>query len=266
MLCFTNTMQLFARVTNAQGQYNATVAKASLGISEWNGNVTKTGTSEEYNIFSGMFTIEGDERIPSVTLTDSRGLSSTTNGMKICVRKWDRTSVSVSNITRGDNSVSFDISKIYMRSFNKADGTTINLEGLTIPSPGLVTPTLEVRYKASGSDSYTILSGVNISDDSVIIPGLNKQRAYDIRVILTDYIGDSTTYDFVVTSAQTDVHMRNAHIRFGGYINAEGNPLKEDPCFDCDWNAFFAKGIYIKDSNGDWYDIVPILQGLIPNE
>lgn len=257
-VCLTGISSLNLTASNVAAQANATVKKAVLEITGWSGNVTDSASRNSYTINSGVITIAGN-RTPSCTVYDSRGLSRKINASAITVRSWLRPSVMISNEQRNDTSIEFDVSKTYMESIVDSTGQTVNLADESY----LVAPTIEIYYKRSTTQTYTQLSGVSITSNHITIDSLSQKYAYDIKVVLSDYLGDTKETEFAVSSAQIDFHMRDAHARFGTYINAEDEPLKIDPCLDVDWNIFLAEGVYIKDAQGNWHNIINGLRSLI---
>ena len=231
-------------ITSAAARNGATLAKAELVLSDWT-PVVKSGNSATYHIDSGIFTKDLFTRTLNAKVTDSRGLytqTAYTNNLSII--QWARPSVTY-EYERTDNSV-------VITNIAAVVGTLPAVEGVTF-----ATPTLKLYYKAHGSSSETEVN-IDLSTTSYTVTGLQKKNMYDFRWVVTDILGDSREYRFSVNSAQVDMHMKDAHIRFGTYVD-DNKPNS----FECDWSVYFGGDhFYIKDGNGNYIDILSKLRNL----
>lgn len=202
-----------------------------------------TRNKASYVLNSGTLKSSGDKTLIA-QVDDSRGLSGT-QYIPITVSAWSRPSVTF-DFTRDDNSVS-------ITNISAVHGSLDPVEGVTF-----ATPSLKLYYKAQGSSSEETEIDVGTSATSHTVSGLSKKTVYDFRMVLTDILGDVAEVSWTVKSAQIDLHMKDAHIRMGSYVDET-----KGPSFECDWDAYFGGDhFYIKDANGNYIDILSKLRNL----
>lgn len=243
-------------ITNAAAHAGASVASAMLRLTNSN-DIIKNGSGSTFTLDSGIFNKTGQRTVTS-RVTDTRGVYKEYSA-SIYVADYrlpsytgaierediegqtatDRIIVSgLSLSTLVQNSVTAAIETIDLTTWEHKD-----------------TPSITVQYKQQND---TVWTEAQIVNNQAIIDNAQKKYPYNVRVTVRDYLGNSIITERQIPSAQIDMHMKNAHVRFGSFIDES-----KGPSFESDWDAYFGGDhFYIKDVNGNYIDILSKLRNL----
>lgn len=178
---------------NAAGSYGSTIAKYFGRLS---GGSTKSGTSKTITL--GAPTVAGQNAY-TATVTDSRGRQDTLTGNVLALAysppNLTGTTAERYNTSTGES----DDESTTIRVTVKGSTTNLGNNGTNVAS-------LKIEYKVSTATSWTTIwssanagtsfnTGYNISNCPVT-------NSYDIRVTVTDKIGESAVKTFQVGTAQ----------------------------------------------------------------
>lgn len=171
-LIIRNTSTLQVNITNATALYSATLKSVSVNI---NGNTyNKTLTSSTIDIDVGVLNFS-ENVIAKVTVTDSRGLS-TTKGLNISIVNWLAPTALI-NLERQNN--------YYTKTFITVNANYYDLDNKN-------TLTIKYRIKENGASSYG--GYVSISNNTQSSFDADNTKEWIVQVLVSDLLG-STTYN-----------------------------------------------------------------------
>ena len=199
---------------------------------------------------SGNFTVTG-------TVTDKRGFS-TVMSQDVTVYAYSVPHIDPCN---GHSSIVCERSD-QDGTYDDA-GTHLHVKGKRVYSPFLSNAvdinfcSVKYQYKAQGggwsSEKVLMPEKANTDDFDVVVSlddvELDTEQTYSVRLIVTDTIGSSNTYEFAIPTADVTMHLGK-----GGYGVAVGKysaANKSKKMFESAWDAYFEKGVYA-------YHIAPI--------
>lgn len=171
-----NNSTLRVNITNAEAKKYATLSSAKVVINGATYNGTFSGSSATFNI--GTLNISSNTTA-TVTVTDSRGISTTKN-LTLQVLDW----VLPSAIITAE------------RENNFYDPTTINVDATYSSLDGLNTLTIQMRYKKTTDADYG--SYQTLQDNTPVTVQLDNNHEWNLQVLLTDRLG-SKTYNLIVS-------------------------------------------------------------------
>lgn len=199
----------------------------------------------------GIFTVTG-------TVTDKRGFS-TVMSQDVTVYSYSVPHIDPCN---GHSSIVCERSD-QDGTYDDA-GTHLHVKGKRVYSPFLSNAVdinfcaVKYQYKAQGggwsSEKVLMPEKPNNTDDFDVVVSLDDvelsaEQSYSVRLIVTDTIGSSNTYEFTIPTADVTLHLGK-----GGYGVAVGKYSaagKDKRMFESAWDAYFEKGVYA-------YHIAPI--------
>lgn len=174
-LLIQNQSTLQINVANATAYKYATLSSISALINGTTYNGTISGNTATFNI--GTLDISQNTEA-AITLTDSRGYS-TTNNLTLQIESW---SLPTANITLA-------------RQNNYYSSTNITVDANYDSLDGQNTITIQVRYKKTSDLNYGAWQ--SLQDNVTSTLNLDNLYEWDVQVQVTDLLG-STTYNLTV--------------------------------------------------------------------
>lgn len=174
-LLIQNQSTLQINVANATAYKHATLSSISALINGTTYNGTISGNTATFNI--GTLDISQNTEA-AITLTDSRGYS-TTNNLTLQIESW---SLPTANITLA-------------RQNNYYSSTNITVDANYDSLDGQNTITIQVRYKKTSDLNYGAWQSLQDNVTSTLT--LDNLYEWDVQVQVTDLLG-STTYNLTV--------------------------------------------------------------------
>lgn len=191
---------------------------------------------------NGVFTVTG-------TVTDKRGFSTTVT-QDVTVYAYSTPSIEPYD---GYSSIVCERST-QDKTYDDA-GTHLHVKGKRRYSSFLVDAkdinfcSVKYQYKVQGgswSDEFVLMSETPTSTHGfdVAIPNVVTQtdKAYSIRLIVTDTIGSREEYEFSIPTADVTLHLSN-----GGYgvsVGKFSSATANKKMFESAWDAYFEKDVY----------------------
>lgn len=211
-----------ATAAGASGSTISTITFSGSGLSQ--SSASATATSNTLNV-SGSQTW-------TITVRDSRGRTASTTYAETV---YDYTPPSISTVTanRCDS----------VGTINESTGTYALFNGTyaysTANGNNVLTQTIDSKLH-SGS-TWTTRANSYTSGTNVVIGGgaFDADKTYDIRLTITDSLGNSATYSVFLASVQGfALGLKNDRARFGGVPTQSGLVV--------DWDAYFNGNVTFK--------------------
>lgn len=171
-----NNSTLTILITNAGARKYATLVNASVTINGIKTTYSLSGTSLTIN--AGTLDVSSNLTVP-VTVTDSRGNSTTTN-LNVQVLAWSLPTAIIS-LQRENN-------------YYSETNINVNAEYSSLDSKNTIT--IKVREKKTTEVNYGAYT--NLQDDVTSQLTLDNNYAWNVQVLVQDLIG-STTYNLVLS-------------------------------------------------------------------
>lgn len=170
-----NQSQLEVNISNADAKKSATLASATCVINGNTYNASFSGDSATFNV--GLLNVSSNTNA-QVTVTDSRGYSTTTE-LPITVLDWQLPTAIVD----------------MQRHNNYYTPTDITVDGSYSSVDGKNSMTLKVRYKKVSNSTWSTYT--TVQDNVATTFQLDNEYAWDVQVLVQDLFG-STTYNLVL--------------------------------------------------------------------
>ena len=204
-------------VTSPAAKYSAGIASAVITF----GTKKVTGAT----LRTGLITSPGTYSY-SAKVTDTRGISATTSG-SVTVLPYSAPYPDAPEARRCD-----------------ANGDASDTGSYLSITSGVVSSSLGGRNAASLSYAVTTRSGTAVTggaltagQTSIVAASLSPTASYVCTITASDTAGQSTVYRVTIPTSKVDVHLKDASLRLGGYVERAG--------FECDWDARFGGDVYL---------------------
>lgn len=196
---------------SAEGQYGASIESCTVSFA----GATGSGLSGETGATAQVGTFR-----PKVTVTDSRGKSTTMEGSELTVYDYSAPSFISSNAYRADENGNA-----------LSNGTYVAVTAAASFSPvgGYNSTTLKMRSRAveSAWGAYSELNAQQIN----VLPGFSKSLSYEVEVVAVDTVGGSKSVTYAIPPEDVAFNIKD-----GGKGAAFGKYATEDNVLDVDWN------------------------------
>ena len=196
---------------SAEGQYGASIESCIVSFA----GATGSGLSGETGATAQVGTFR-----PKVTVTDSRGKSTTMEGSELTVYDYSAPSFISSNAYRADENGNA-----------LSNGTYVAVTAAASFSPvgGYNSTTLKMRSRVVDGawGAYSELNAQQIN----VLPGFSESLSYEVEVVAVDAVGESKSVTYVIPTEDVAFNIKD-----GGKGAAFGKYATEDNVLDVDWN------------------------------
>ena len=202
----------------ASGVYGSTITSGSFRC----GGETVVGLSGVTGVLEQAGTV-----VPSVTVVDSRGRSTTVKGQALVVHEWYAPGIGAARVERCDEA-----------GAASEDGTFVAVQcrAACAPVNGRNTVTVWMRSRPMGG----IWGGwTEIPSGGAVVPGFESMVSYEVELEARDLLGGRKTVRCAVPTAAVALHLREGGrgAAFGKYSGMEG--------LEVDWPARFYRDVDI---------------------
>ena len=205
-----------ATAAGAGGSTISAITFSGAGLSQSSTSTTAT---------SSVLAVSGSQTW-TVTVRDSRGRTASTTYTET-VYDYSPPSISTASAKRCDSG----------GTINEATGTYAKFNGTYAYSTanGHNATTQRVDSKLHSSSTWTTRANSYTSGTNVVIGGgsFDVDKTYDIRLTITDSLGNTATYSVFLASVQGfALGLKNDRARFGGVVQQAGLEVDWDAQFD----------------------------------
>jgi hypothetical protein len=193
-------------VSSASGKYGATIK--SYRITTTDGKSSNTSSIEATPSTSGTYTI-------TVTATDTRGFSATTN-KTISVYDYAPPVISSASVSRCTSIGTADNNGTYMKIY--ADYGFTNINGKNAIASAYA------EYRVSGSGSSFTNAGNIFNGTSVVLGSgqFNIGASYEVVLTVVDTVGGKDTYNLTLGTAKAELNIGLNKVGIGKYAEKDG--------------------------------------------
>lgn len=219
----------------AAGIYGSTISKYATS-----GGGTSTASA---SATSGIIDTSGAIQI-TATVTDSRGRTASVTSDVIEVIPYYKPSITT-NIYRCDENGYEDDggNNVYITILSKDFSSINGLNSIT---------SIKVQYKKSTDDDLSWSNSISITGTDLMIENLSSDFAYDLRFIITDAMGETTTF---ITNVKTEKVMIDF---YNGGLGVSFGKVSSQEGLNSNWDFILENQKYIKGvlPSGDLENII----------